>query len=129
MNSQVKEATDVEVQDRNNFDVLFRHYFEFVPEGTTVNQTLYVGMFYWCSEAQARRVERTHNDSSPRQRVVIFFASSVAVFSREMYLRHGPSAVLPGLGFCWLLAVSRPQELLKRKCFSDVEDITSSVEK
>jgi transposase InsO family protein len=40
VNPQAKEATDVEVQDQNNVDLLLRH--EFVPEGTTVNQTFHV---------------------------------------------------------------------------------------
>jgi hypothetical protein len=43
---QVKEATDVKVQDQRNvdhfFDIRGIIHFEFVPDGTSVNQTFYV---------------------------------------------------------------------------------------
>jgi hypothetical protein len=45
---QAKEAIDVKVKDQNNVDLLFEHqgiiHFEFVPEGTTVNQTFHMKM-------------------------------------------------------------------------------------
>jgi hypothetical protein len=44
--AQAKEANDVKVQDQNHADLLIRQWgiihFEFVPEGTTANQTFYV---------------------------------------------------------------------------------------
>jgi hypothetical protein len=70
-------------------DIRCINQFEFVPEGATVNQTFYVQVLYCCREAQARRaLERWLIDSSPRQGAGIFFASSVAIFSRKKHLRH-----------------------------------------
>jgi hypothetical protein len=92
--------------------------FEFVSEGTTVNQKLYVEVLYWCREAQARRVvERSLIDSSPWQRAGIFSALCVAVSSKRRHFCHRPFTVLSWLASTWLLAVSRTQECPERKAF------------
>jgi hypothetical protein len=90
-----KEATDVKVQDQNNVDLIFRHqgiiHFEFVPEGTTVNQTFYVVLKRLIDVVRRKRGELWISliDSLPRQRAGTFFAPSVTVFSRKRHLRHG----------------------------------------
>jgi hypothetical protein len=93
-----KETTDVNVQYRN-IDIRGIIHFEFVPEGTTVNQTFYVEVFKRCCEAQPRRVvERSLTDPSPQQCTGTWIISSAAVFSRKKHLCHGSSTALSCLG-------------------------------
>jgi hypothetical protein len=99
VNPQAKEATDVEVQDQNNVDLLSRCiiHFESVPEGTTVNRTLYMEVLQKLVDAVRRkRVELwrdrlliLHHDNTPA-----YSSLRVAVFSRKRHFCHGSSAVL-----------------------------------
>jgi hypothetical protein len=106
------------------FDVTRIVHFEFVPERATVNETFCVEVLRRLIDAvRSKRGELwrgrsliLHHDNAP-----VCSSRRVSQFlSRKRRLCHGSSAVLSWLGSCWLLAVSRPQELLKGKRFSDV---------
>jgi hypothetical protein len=66
------------------FDIRFIIRFEFVPERTTVDQTIHVEVLMPRGSSEESCGERSLTDSSPRQGAGIFCASSFAVFSRNI---------------------------------------------
>jgi histone-lysine N-methyltransferase SETMAR len=133
---QAKEATDVEVQDQNNIDLSFFDirgitHFEFVPEGTTDNQTFYLEVLkIHIGAVRGKRGKFWRNPSFILQhgnapahsllRVSLFLAGKgVSAMDHPPYspaLAPADSWLFPELG-----------NLLKGNHFSEVEDIKSSV--
>jgi histone-lysine N-methyltransferase SETMAR len=132
-----KEATDINVQDQNNVDLLFDIrviiHFEFVPEGTAVNQAFYVeGLKRLIDAVRRKRREFwrdrsliLHHDNAPAHcslRVSQFLAGKgISAMDHPPY-----SPELAQADF-WLFP--KLKSVLKGKRFSDVEDIKSSVKK
>jgi hypothetical protein len=71
-------------------------HFEFVPKGTTVNQTFYVEvlkMFIYDVRRKRRELWRDRSFVLHHDNAQAYFRFECAVFSRKMHQCHGSSAI------------------------------------
>jgi hypothetical protein len=132
---QIKEATDVKVQDQNMltcfFDISCIIHFEFVSEGITVNQIFYVVVLRRLFGAVRRMRGELWRDRS-----LILHHDNVSAYSslwvpRILAGNASPSWIIRRTILTWLrlssVCFQNSKSVLKGKPFSDVEDSKSSV--
>jgi hypothetical protein len=102
----------------NSIDAI---HFEFVPEGTAVNQTFYVEVLK--RPIYAVRCKRGELRWDLSLILHYYNAPTYSSVRRKRHLCHGSSALLSWHGSSWLLAASKTKSLLKGERFSNDEVI------